>query len=159
MRRSFQTAAHVDTLAFVLNLASTMVMIGIIWFVQVVAYPQLAFAGRDGYVAYQAAHVRRTTFVVGGPILIEAATGLWLALRPPSFFPPALAWTGLALIAVVLLSTALLEVPIHRRLERGFDADAHRRLVLGNWVRTIAWTARGVILLVVLARVASTATS
>jgi hypothetical protein len=46
---------------------------------------------------------------------------------------------------------------MHRRLERGFDADAHRRLVLGNWVRTVAWTARGVILLLILARVVSAA--
>ncbi|HEX2205610.1 MAG TPA: hypothetical protein VHG91_20025 [Longimicrobium sp.] len=48
---------------------------------------------------------------------------------------------------MVWLSTALLQVPMHGRLERGFDAAAHRRLVATNWVRTVAWTARGVLLL------------
>jgi len=149
--------ARLDTLAFVLNLASTGVMIGIIWFVQVVHYPLFSRVAVDGYPAFQAAHSRLTTFVVAPPMLLEAGTGLWLALRPPPFFPPTLAWIGLALIAVVWLSTILLQVPMHGRLERGFDADAHRRLVLGNWVRTVAWTARGVIVLVVLARIAAEA--
>jgi hypothetical protein len=132
-------------------------MIGIIWFVQVVHYPLLSRVGADGYPAYQAAHSRLTTFVVAPPMLLELGTGVWLALRPPPFFPPALAWTGLALIAVVWISTIFLQVPMHRRLERGFDAAAHRRLVLGNFVRTAAWTARGVIVLVVLARIAGEA--
>ncbi len=132
-------------------------MIGIIWFVQVVHYPLFSRVGVDGYPAYQAAHSRLTTFVVAPPMLLELGTGIWLALRPPSYFPPALAWAGLALIGTIWLSTFLLQVPMHGRLERGFDAAAHRRLVLGNWLRTVAWTARGVIVLVVLARVAGRA--
>jgi hypothetical protein len=128
-------------------------MIGIIWFVQVVHYPLFSRVGADGYPAYQAAHGRLTTFVVAPPMLLELGTGIWLAIRPPSYFPPALAWTGLALIIAIWLSTVFLQVPMHNRLERGFDAGAHRRLVLGNLVRTVAWTARGVIVLVVFARI------
>jgi hypothetical protein len=30
-------------------------------------------------------------------------------------------------------------------LEQGFEAGAHGRLVATNWVRTGAWTARGVL--------------
>ena len=138
--------------AVVAHLAATGVMIGIIWFVQVVHYPLMARVGRDGYPAYQAAHSRRTTTVVAIPMLIELATGVWLAVCPTPYFPPAAAWTGLALLAVVWLSTFLLQVPIHNRLERGFDAGAHRRLVLGNWVRTVAWTARGIVVLASLPR-------
>lgn len=137
----------------VLHLAATMVMIGIIWFVQVVHYPLMALAGRDGYPAFQAAHSRRTTFVVAPPMLVELATGAWLALRPPPFFPASAAWAGLALLAVVWLSTFFLQVPEHGRLEHGFDAVAHRRLVRGNWVRTVAWTLRGTLLIANLPRV------
>jgi len=128
-------------------------MIGIIWFVQVVHYPLFSRVGADGYPAYHSAHSRLTTFVVVPPMLLELGTGVWLAIHPPSYFPPALAWSGLALIVAIWLSTMLLQVPMHGRLERGFDAGAHRRLVLGNWVRTVAWTARGIIVLVVFARI------
>lgn len=141
----------------VLHMAATGVMIGIIWFVQVVHYPLMALVGRDGYPAYQAAHQRRTTWVVALPMLVELATGVWLALRPPPFFSASAAWTGLGLLAVVWLSTFFLQVPAHGRLERGFDPDAHRRLVWGNWVRTVAWTLRGILVLANLPRLPGSA--
>lgn len=131
----------------VVHLAVTGVMIGIIWFVQVVHYPLMGLAGREGYAAFQAAHSRRTAIVVAPPMLLELATGIWLVARPSPYFPACAAWIGLALIAVVWLSTFVLQVPQHRVLDGGFDAVAHRRLVLGNWVRTVAWTVRGIIVL------------
>lgn len=140
----------------VVHLAATGVMIGIIWFVQVVHYPLMARVGRQGYPAYQAAHSRRTTLVVAPPMLLELGTGVWLALRPPPFFPASAAWTGLALLAVVWASTFFLQVPEHGRLEQGFDPDAHRRLVRGNWVRTVAWTLRGILLLANLPKLLAT---
>jgi len=36
-------------------------------------------------------------------------------------------------------------VPQHGRLEQGFDESTHRALMAGNLVRTLAWTARGVL--------------
>jgi hypothetical protein len=54
---------------------------------------------------------------------------------------------------VIWLSTALLQVPRHRALEAGFDPAAHRALVATNWIRTVAWTARGFLLLACLGRV------
>ena len=36
---------------------------------------------------------------------------------------------------------------MHQRLLAGFDADVHARLVGTNWLRTFAWTARGVVAL------------
>jgi len=47
---------------------------------------------------------------------------------------------GLWLTGVVFASTALLSVPAHQRLAGGLDRAIHRRLVLTNWVRTLAWS-------------------
>jgi hypothetical protein len=33
---------------------------------------------------------------------------------------------------------------MHNALANGFDAQAHARLVDTNWIRTLAWTARGI---------------
>jgi len=63
---------------------------------------------------------------------------------------PWLPWIGIALLLLIWLSTAVLQVPAHHRLGSGFDPATHRRLVLTNWVRTWAWSARGVLALLLL---------
>jgi hypothetical protein len=35
-----------------------------------------------------------------------------------------------------------MQVPCHNRLAERFDGSLVRRLVLTNWVRTLAWSAR-----------------
>ena len=59
-----------------LHLAATAVMTGLIWFVQVVHYPLFAAVGAEQFVAYEVAHQRRTSFVVGLPMLVEGLTVL-----------------------------------------------------------------------------------
>ena len=130
-----------------IHAAATLYMTGLIWFVQVVHYPLMAKVGNEGYRDYQIAHERLTTWAVGPPMLVELACALWLAVAPPPGVAPWLAYTGLALVAVLWLSTAFLQVPRHRELEQGFNAAAHRRLVQSNRLRTAAWSLRSAIAL------------
>jgi hypothetical protein len=76
-------------------------------------------------------------------MLVEAATALLLVFRRPEGVSLGSAIIGLALVVVVWLSTALLQVPRHTTLGSGFDRGAWSGLVLSNWVRTVAWSARG----------------
>ena len=62
-----------------------------------------------------------------------------------------LAVVGIVLLGVVWVSTWALQVPAHGRLANGFDVGSHRRLVVSNWVRTLGWSARGALALVMLA--------
>jgi hypothetical protein len=132
------------------NAASTWFMTGLIWFVQLVHYPQFPGVGTDGFTAYHRRHTRFTTYVVLPPMIVEAVTALWLALRPAPAIGGALAWLGLALVGVIWLSTFLLQVPRHNELGVGFDAAACARLCRTNWVRTIAWTLRAALVLLML---------
>jgi uncharacterized membrane protein len=122
-------------------------MTGLIWFVQLVHYPLMAKVGTEGCRDYQLAHERLTTRAVGPSMLVELACALWLVISPPSGVTSGLAYTGLALVAVLWLSTAFLQVPCHRELESGFDMTAHHKLVLTNWLRTAAWSLRGILAL------------
>lgn len=123
--------------------AATWALVGLIWTVQLVLYPLFARVDPAAFPAYHEAHVRRITFVVAPLMLLEAATALALLVRPPEGTCPPLPWVACALLVVVWVSTAGLQVPCHRRLEAGFDAAAHRTLVRTNWIRTAAWTLRG----------------
>jgi hypothetical protein len=122
---------------------ATLAMVGLIWFVQVVHYPLFDHASERRFVGFAAAHQRRTSWVVVPLMLTEAGTALALLITPPPGVRRELLWLGVLLLAVIWLSTALLQVPLHRRLSGGRDASAIRRLVASNWLRTAAWTARG----------------
>jgi hypothetical protein len=59
------------------HLMSTLIMVGLIWFVQVVHYPLMADVGPREFRRYAPLHQSRTTFVVAGPMLTEAGTAAY----------------------------------------------------------------------------------
>ena len=134
------------TPVLVLHFAVTWAMVGLIWLVQVVNYPLFATVPAREFTRYERRHVRRITFVVGPLMLAEALTGVVLLAVAHDGFPRAVAEIGALLLLVIWLSTAFLQVPLHGRLGEAYDARLHRRLVATNWLRTWAWTARGLLL-------------
>jgi hypothetical protein len=131
-----------ETWLLILQLASTLPLVGLIWTIQLVHYPLFAKVGVTGFVDYQHEHMRTIGPLVGPLMLVEVLTALVLLICRPD---DGLAITGFALVVVVWASTAFIQVPCHRKLTSSFDSDAHRRLVRSNWIRTIAWSMRGVI--------------
>jgi len=136
-------------LALLVNLGSTLAMVGLIWFVQVVHYPLFARVGASGFAVYEVQHSALTTWVVAPLMLAELGTALYLAVRPPDGVPAPWLWLGVLLCALAWVATAAFSVPQHGVLAGGFDARAWRLLVATNWVRTLAWSARGVLMLMV----------
>ena len=130
--------------------AATLFMVGVIWFVQLVHYPLFARVGRPGFAAYSGSHTRLTGLVVGPPMLLEAATAVALVLWNPPGVSVSLLWAGLFLVAGIWLSTALLQAPRHTTLGDGFDPAVHRFLVTSNWLRTVLWSLRGLVVLCIL---------
>ena len=137
------SAAH---LVLLTNLASTWFMVGLIWFVQVVHYPLFASVPGDGFAAYHKQHVRRTTWVVGPVMLVELTTALALLWLRPAGRPAWAPWLGLALLAVAWGSTWRLQIPRHNELAACYAHAAHGSLCRTNWLRTVAWTGRGFLL-------------
>jgi len=134
------------------QVASTLYMTGLIWFVQVVHYPLFARTGRQDFQGYQQRHTALTTWVVAPPMLIEAATSLALLRSGIAAWE---LWLGLGLLVFIWLSTAFIQMPCHNILTRGFDATVHRRLVTTNWARTLAWSLRSVLSLWILSSLIS----
>lgn len=66
---------------FWLQAGSTWIMVGIIWFVQIVHYPLFSFAGRVEFPMYEHEHRRRTTWVVLPPILLIGVMNPAIVLR------------------------------------------------------------------------------
>jgi hypothetical protein len=129
------------------NTAAAWFMTGLIWFVQVAHYPQFKCVGADIFTVYHERHTRLTTWVVGPPMLIEGFSAVALVFYDSQIVPPWIAWTGLMLLAIIWISTAALQVPRHNVLAMGWNDRAARILCKTNWIRTVAWSARAVLML------------
>ncbi len=137
---------------------ATWFMAGLCWCVQMVHYPLLEHvartrAGDIGQVASR--HASGITWIVAPAMLIEATTAVLLLTI--ASVDSVVAMVGAAGLVLVWISTFAVQVPLHGRLQRaGADApEAARLLVVTNWVRTLAWTFRGVLALLLLAPAAS----
>ena len=132
-------------LVFLIHFAATWYLVGLCWLVQRVQYPLMDRVGVEGYPAYEQAHVTRIGPVVAPMMLLELGTALLLlagggdAFRRPAFL------LSVGILALIWASTFLVQVPLHNTLVGGFDAGAHDSLVRTNWVRTIGWSARGLL--------------
>ena len=126
----------------ILQALATTYMAGLIWFVQVVHYPLFAEVGMDHFCAYEKRHIRATGMVVGPAMLLEMASSIALALLRPGQSIQLLNAIGIGLLLLIWLSTWTLQVPCHRSLERTHDAGVIRKLVMTNWLRTVCWTIR-----------------
>ena len=141
-------------LLLLVQVAATLFMTGLIWFVQVVHYPLFLHVGMAEFLEYERLHARRTGWVVGAPMVVELVTAcaaLWPGLRPAGM-SQAVAWSSVGLVGVIWGSTAILQVPLHGELERAPTPMMMGRLVGTNWIRTVAWTGRAGLLVGVLWR-------
>jgi hypothetical protein len=142
-------------IALLANTAATLIMVGLIWFVQRVHYPLLAKfeVGQQREVGND--HQRRTSQVVALPMLIEGVTTLVLLVDRPEQVTLVLPWLGAFLLAISLGSTIFLSVPLHQKMVDQPSAEIGVKLVATNWPRTVSWTLRGVVCLVMCAQVMS----
>jgi hypothetical protein len=130
-----------------LHASATLFMTGLIWFVQVVHYPLFHGVGGDAFRHYSADHQRRTSLVVGPVMLLEVGTAIGLVIALPPGPQRIAAWLGLGLLAAIWLSTAAVQVPLHKRLLGGYDRRTITQLVHSNWFRTVGWTLRAMLAL------------
>lgn len=124
-----------------LEATATTFMAGVLWTMQLLNYPLLALVGRDAFVSYESAHIRRFGLVVIPGVLAAAAGGIGLIASRPGQVPLWAPAGELTLLAAVVISTAALQGRQHAALASGFSEQLHTRLVRSNWIRVAAWSA------------------
>jgi hypothetical protein len=124
--------------------------VGIIWLVQLVAWPLFGFVGHDEFDAYHQRWWNGIKYV----ILVPGGLGFLgiialLFARPPSV-PPALIACGVALQTIMYALTALWYGPQQARMH-DTRSPIFRTLNRTNWVRTGLVSGYGIVLLVAVA--------
>jgi fatty-acid desaturase len=136
-----------EKITLLLNIASTFFLTGVIWVVQLVQYPSFAFIARGTFTKYHDDYRFWITPVVAPAMIFELLTSAFLVYYTPANINSKLVWLGLALTVLVWASTFFIQVPLHEKLARGFDAETHAALVNTNWLRTASWSARSLLVL------------
>ena len=139
-----------SVLLLLTNAIATLYMTGLIWMVQIVHYPLFAEVGLEQFPQYARKHQFLTSIVVGPPMLTESFSSVLLAWYIPPGASLSIVIVGIFIVITIWASTALIQVPCHEKLEEGFTKSIHKRLVLSNWFRTVAWTARGALVIWIL---------
>jgi hypothetical protein len=140
-------ALSASRLALLVQLGTTLPLVGLIWVVQVVVYPQFLHVGKAEFRDYHRAYTRLITRVVGPLMGLELAAAFAWAVLPQPHLPSWLTAAGFVLVLSTWASTVGLAVPRHDRLFDGIDERVVVSLVRLNWLRTVAWSARGALLL------------
>ncbi len=144
------------TYTLLVQVAATLAMVGLIWFVQIVHYPLFARVGPADFSRYEMDHQRLTSRVVVPLMLTELASAFLLIWWRPVGVGNFSIWLGIGLLAAIWLVTFTVQVPQHASLALSYDSDTQQSLVTGNWFRTMAWSARGVLVLWMVSQVIAT---
>ncbi len=122
----------------------TSILVGLIWTIQRVHYPSFQFINSLDYQQFQIFHVNAITPMVAPLMVFE----LCVCLLNIYFknYSKAISVSIFCLLAIIWLTTAFLSVPIHNQLSLGKDNGLIIKLVNSNWIRTIAWTVKLLIL-------------
>ena len=135
------------------QLAAAWFMTGLIWVIQLVHYPLFDQVSPERFVAFEKLHAQRITWIVGPVMLLELALAVGCFAAAPTADLRSWCLAAGLLLAACWVTTAALSVPAHNKLAAAWSADAHRSLVDTNWIRTVCWTARGVLLVAILPKV------
>ena len=138
-------------LLLLLNFSVTLFMTGLIWFVQLVHYPLFEKVQTD-FVTYEQNHTRYTSWLTAPVMLTELAATLALWYFWPSYYVLNMAAT--VLIILIWISTFFIQIPLHHRLCDAFHPDNCRKLVKTNWLRTVAWTLKSLVMATYLVEIA-----
>ena len=122
------------------HLIFTSIMTGVIWVIQIVHYPSFHFIEKEMYTAFQKFHMNKISIIVIPIMLAELITGLILFLDKSSKSPFLI--ISFVILVLIWLITGVFFSKAHNELMTGYQELVVNQLVVMNWIRTLLWTLR-----------------
>ena len=136
---------------FLLNLVLAFIAVGLIWTIQLVHYPTMRFIPKERFVEYHNFHSMRISFLAIPLMVTELGTSLILFYQNYNNVIQTIFLINLVIVALIWLSTFLIQVPLHNALSKEKQSEKLSKLICTNWIRTILWTARSILMILFLA--------
>jgi hypothetical protein len=132
----------------IIQFASCFSLLGLIWTIQLVHYPSFYSIDESFFTQFSKFHSRRISYFVVPVMLVELASGVLLVYKEPG----PLVYANLFGIVAIWLVTFSISMPCHQELSEKKDELQIERLINANWVRTILWTLRSALILLIVLR-------
>ncbi len=125
------------------NFALTWFMVGLIWLIQIVNYPLFRLISKHRFPHYHESHIKRITPIVSTVMILEASVAVSLILISTPYTSSGLVLINVLFLALIWLSTALLQLPMHNKLNSLKNPKTVNELITSNWFRTSVWSLKG----------------
>ena len=132
-----------DNIVINIHFASTAVMVGVIWVIQLLHYPTFHYIEKNNYSQFQKFHMNRISYIVIPAMVIEMLSGIMLVIINDDFI------ISFSFLVCIWIITFVFFTNIHQRLLSKYENTAVEKLVNLNWIRTAFWTVRLVILFII----------
>lgn len=138
-------AGH-DVMILLLNLCLSAFLTGLIWVIQLVHYPLFLKVGKSQFREYEKSHRKRISVLAMPAMVVDMALSGLLIFT--TYYDIYREYILLAFVLNLLafLSTILFFSRLHSHLAKGYNANLISKLVSINMIRTLIWTARTVVL-------------
>ncbi len=134
----------------VAQLVVTAALTGLIWIVQLVHYPGFRYVDHTQFSSFQQHHMRSISYIVVPLMLVEVVLSCWLQIDYWNRDEMYIITTANVLLVVIWVATFFVSTPIHSKLlTQGYNEILINKLVDTNWIRTVLWSARTLILIIV----------
>ena len=136
-----------DYYLFVIHLVSTSFMVGVIWIVQLVHYPTFFFIDEQKSYDFQKFHMSRISYIVMPAMTTELFSGIYIFIYSNMAIDSNLFLLALTILIINWIITALVFVKMHNKLLINYKIEIISLLVKWNWLRTLLWSVRLILLL------------
>jgi len=126
---------NINTL-ILLNLICSFLMLGVILTTQIVNYPSFLDLSINDFINFHKNYVSRITIIVFPIMVLELILGFILFWNIKNISTILIATS----ILFIFISTLLIQVPLHQKVEKKYDRYLLIQLIKSNWIRTILWT-------------------
>ena len=122
-------------LLFYSNLIISAVLLGLILTIHFVHYKSFKFIDIERFIEFHRFHTKNISFLVLPLMTSEAVLSITICY----FYFSILSLANLLLVALIWITTFLLQVPSHNKLSTGKSMPEIKKLISGNIYRVCLW--------------------
>lgn len=138
-----------ETIFLLLNLISTLLIAGVLWFIQLVHFPLINEMPAKNMVNNGYYHMQKILGIINLLFIIDFITIVFLLLLVNSDLSATLMLINILIFLFTVILTRITFLPIHQNLSKNPNSFLISKLINLNWIRTLVWSLKVLFMLII----------